>query len=116
LPTSRDDETHGPIFGGSIDLLSERQGNLFIFIPFSNMNLLRSLHSIFLDEESLGQEEEVESVELEEDLNTVGLEDTSDGGGQDSEDKEEEGHKEGEKGHEKGVGLYDEGVGVMGLL
>jgi hypothetical protein len=31
---SRDDGTHGPVFGGSNDLLSERQGNLFIFIPF----------------------------------------------------------------------------------
>jgi hypothetical protein len=45
------------------------------------MNLLIHLHSIFKDEESLGQEEEVEAVGLEEDLETVGLEDTSDGGG-----------------------------------
>jgi hypothetical protein len=42
----RDDETHGPVFGGSIDMLSERRVNLFIFIPFFNMNLLISLHSI----------------------------------------------------------------------
>jgi hypothetical protein len=38
---SRDDKTHGPIFGLS------SKGNLFIFIPFCNMNLLISLHSIF---------------------------------------------------------------------
>jgi hypothetical protein len=44
------------------------------------MNLLISLHSIFQDEESLGQEEEVEATGLE-DLDVVGLEDTSDSGG-----------------------------------
>jgi hypothetical protein len=55
----------------------------------------------------------VEVVGLEEDLDTAGLEDTSDGGGQDS---EEEGHDEGEEGHEDDAGLYDEGMGVMGLL
>jgi hypothetical protein len=74
-------------------MFSERQGNLFIFIPFSNMNLLISLHAIFQDKESLGREEEVEAT---------GLEDTSDGGGQDSE--------EGEEGHEEGAGQYEERV------
>jgi hypothetical protein len=60
------------------------------------MNLLTSLHSIFLDEESLGWEEEVEVAGLEEDLDVVGFEDTSDSGGQDYEEKEdEEGHEEG---------------------
>jgi hypothetical protein len=44
------------------------------------MNLLISLHSIFQDEESLGREEEVEATGLE-DLDDVGLEDTSDSGG-----------------------------------
>jgi hypothetical protein len=87
-------------------MLSERRGNLVIFIPFCNMNLLISLHSIFQDEESLGREEEVEATGLQEDLDAVGLEDTSDGGGQDSE--EEEGHEEGEEGHEEGAGLYNE--------
>jgi hypothetical protein len=106
---SRDDETRGPIFGGSIDLLLERRGNLFIFIPFSNMNLLTSLHYIFQDEESLGREEEVEAAGSEEDLDTPRLEDTSDSGGRDCE--EEEGHEEGEEGHDDGAGLYDEGVG-----
>jgi hypothetical protein len=71
-------------------MFSERQGNLFIFIPFSNMNLLISLHAIFQDKESLGREEEVEAI---------GLEDTSDGGGQDS-----------EEGHEEGAGQYEERV------
>jgi hypothetical protein len=71
---SRDDETHGPVFGW----LS--RGNLFIFIPFCNMKLLISLHSIFQDEESFGQEEEVEAEGLE-DLEVAGLEETSDGGG-----------------------------------
>jgi hypothetical protein len=78
---SRDDETHGPIFGGPNDLLSERRGNLFIFIPFCNINLLISLYFIFQDEESLGWEEEVEAVGLEEDLDTVGLKETSIDGG-----------------------------------
>jgi hypothetical protein len=54
------------------------------------MNLLTSLHSIFLDEESLGWEEEVEVAGLEEDLDVVGFEDTSDSGGQDDEEKEDE--------------------------
>jgi hypothetical protein len=53
----------------------------FIFIPFCNMNLLISLHSIFQDEESLGQEEEVEAAGLEEDLEASGLKKTTDGGG-----------------------------------
>jgi hypothetical protein len=44
---SRDDETCRPIFGGLRDLLSERRGNLVIFIPFCNINLLISFHSIF---------------------------------------------------------------------
>jgi hypothetical protein len=44
------------------------------------MNLLISLHSIFQDEESLGREEEVEATGLE-DLDVVGLKDTSDSGG-----------------------------------
>jgi hypothetical protein len=113
---SRDDETRGPIFGGSIDLLLERRGNLFIFIPFSNMNLLTSLHYIFQDEESLGREEEVEDAGPKEDLDTPRLEDTSDSGGRDCEEEEgheegEEGHEEGEEGHDDGAGLYDEGVG-----
>jgi hypothetical protein len=43
-----------------------------------------------------------------------GLEDTSDGGGHDSEEEEE--HEEGEEGHVEGVGPYDEGMGVKGLL
>jgi hypothetical protein len=47
---SRDDETHGPIIDRSNDLLLERRGNLFIFIPFCNINFLISLHSIFQDE------------------------------------------------------------------
>jgi hypothetical protein len=62
----------------------------------------------------LGREEVVEAVGLEEDLEVTGLEKTSNGGGQDSEE-EEEGHEEGE-GHEDGAGLDDEGVGVTGLL
>jgi hypothetical protein len=69
------------------------------------MNLLISLHSIFQDEESLRREEEVEVAGLEEDLDAVGLEDTSNGRGQDSEEEDEE------EGHEEGAGLYDEGVG-----
>jgi hypothetical protein len=73
---SRADDTHRPVFGGSRDLLLERRGNLVIFIPFCNMNLLIS----FQDEESLGWEEEVEHVGREEDLEVVGLEETSDGG------------------------------------
>jgi hypothetical protein len=69
------------------------------------MNLSISSHSIFQDEESLGREEEVEAVVLD-DLDAVGLEDTTDGGGQDSK----------EEGHEEGAGLYDEEVGVTVLL
>jgi hypothetical protein len=69
------------------------------------MNLLISLHSIFQDEESLRREEEVEVAGLEEDLDAVGLEDTSNGRGQDFEEEDEE------EGHEEGAGLYDEGVG-----
>jgi hypothetical protein len=113
---SRDDKTHGPIFGGSIDLLLKRRGNPFIFIPFSYINLLISLHSIFQDEQSLGRKEEVEAAGLEY-LDTAGLKDSSDDRGQDSkededgEDNEEEGHEEGDEGHEEGAGLYDEGVG-----
>jgi hypothetical protein len=53
----------------------------FIFIPFSNMNLLTSLYSIFQDKEGFRQEEEVEAAGLEEDLDATGLEDPSDGGG-----------------------------------
>jgi hypothetical protein len=112
---SRDDETHGPVFGGSNDLLSERQGNPFIFIPFCNMNLLISLHSIFQDEESFGREEEVEAARLEEEVEVAGLEETFDRGHDTKE--EEEGHKEGRgEGHEEAAGLDDEGVWVMGLL
>jgi hypothetical protein len=74
------------------------------------MNLLISLHSIFQDKESLGREEEVEVAGLE-DLEAVGLKETSNGGGRDSEEEEEE-----EEGHEDGAGLDDEGVGVTGLL
>jgi hypothetical protein len=36
------------------------------------MNLLISLHATFYDEESLGQEEEVEATGLEEDLDVAG--------------------------------------------
>jgi hypothetical protein len=36
------------------------------------MNLLISLHATFYDEESLGQEEEVEAAGLEEDLDVAG--------------------------------------------
>jgi hypothetical protein len=53
----------------------------------------------------------VEVAGLEEDLDAVGLEDTSDGKGQDSkveEDEEDEGHEEGEEGHEEGAELYNE--------
>jgi hypothetical protein len=68
-----------------------------------------------------------EATGLDEDLDTAGLEDLSNGRGQDSEEEEdedeEEGHKEGEEGldereegHEDGEELYDEGLGVMGLL
>jgi hypothetical protein len=101
---SRDAKTRGSVFGGSTYLLSERRGNLFIFIPFSNMNLLTSLHSIFQHEESLRREEEVEAMRLEE-------EDLDEDGGQDSEEDEQE-----EEGHKDSVGLYNEGVGVTGLL
>jgi hypothetical protein len=73
------------------------------------MNLLISLHSIFQDEKSLVQEEEVEAAGLEEDLEDVGLEETSNGGGQDSEDEDEEGHEDSAR-------LDNEGVGVTGLL
>jgi hypothetical protein len=108
---SRDDETHGPVFGGSRDLLSKRRGNLIIFIPFYNMNLLIYLHSIFHDDESLGREEEVEATGLEGDLDAMGLEDTSDNRGQEDEEEEEEDEEEGGKVHEEGTGLYDEGWG-----
>jgi hypothetical protein len=56
----------------------------------------------------LGQEKEVEDKGLE-DLEDAMLEETFDSGGQDSEEEEEEWHKEG---HEDGAGLDDEGVGV----
>jgi hypothetical protein len=80
------------------------------------MNLLTSLYSIFQDEDSLGQEE-VEVVGLEEDLDALGLEDTSDSRGHNYEEEEghderEEGHEEGEEGHDNSAGLYDKGVGV----
>jgi hypothetical protein len=103
---SRDDETHGLVFGCS------SRGNLFIFIPFCNMNLLFSLHSIFHGEESLGWEELVEPVGLaiSDGGPIAGVEATDEG--QDSEE-EEEGHEEG---HEEGAGLDDEGLGVMGPL
>jgi hypothetical protein len=97
-------------------MLSERRGNLVIFIPFCNMNLLISLHSIFQDEESLGREEEVEATGLQEDLDAAGLEDTSDGGGQDSE--EEEGHEEGGRGTRRVRGYTTRcwrGEGLIGL-
>jgi hypothetical protein len=87
--------------------------HLFIFIPFSNMNLLTSLHSIFQHEESLRREEEVEATGLEEEVEDIGLEeDLDENRGQDSKEEEDEG----EEGHEDGVGLHDEGVGVTGLL
>jgi hypothetical protein len=56
----------------------------------------------------------VEATGLEEDLHTTGLKDTSNSGGQDSEeeeDEEEEGHEEGEEGKEESAGLYDQGWG-----
>jgi hypothetical protein len=55
----------------------------------------------------------MEAEGLEDDLKATGLEETSDGEGQDSkeeedeEEDEEEGHEEGEEGHEDGVGLDD---------
>jgi hypothetical protein len=62
----------------------------------------------------------VEVAGLEEDLEAARLKETSDGGGQDSEEEEyeveHEEEEEGEEGHEKGVGLDDERVGVTGLL
>jgi hypothetical protein len=70
------------------------------------MNLLISLHSIFQDEESLEREEEVEAVGLEEDLEPAGLEETSNGGGHDSEEEEEK-----EERCEDVAGLDNEGVG-----
>jgi hypothetical protein len=51
---------------------------------------------------------------VEEDLETVGLEETFDDGGLDSkeeEELEEEGHEEGEQWNEDGSVLDDEGVG-----
>jgi hypothetical protein len=51
---SRDDETYGPGFARSNALLSERRGNIFIFIPFYNTNLLISLQSIFSRRGELG--------------------------------------------------------------
>jgi hypothetical protein len=82
------------------------------------MNLLTSLHSIFQDEESMGWEEGVEAAGLEADLEAAELEETFDGGGQYSEEEEdeedneeEEGHEEVEEGHEKGARLNDEGWG-----
>jgi hypothetical protein len=101
---SGDGETRAPIFGGSTYLLSERRGNLFIFKPFSNMNLLTSLYSIFQHEDSLRREEEVEATGLEKEA-------LDKDGGQDSEEEEEGGHEEGGEGHEDGAELYDEGVG-----
>jgi hypothetical protein len=56
----------------------------------------------------------VEATGLEEDLHATGLKDTSNSGGQDSEeeeDEEEEGHEEGEEGKEESAGLYDQGWG-----
>jgi hypothetical protein len=109
---SRDDETHGPAFGGYNDLLLERRDNLFVFILFFQFEFTDFLHSIFQDEESLWQEE-VEAAELEADLEAAELEETSDGGGQYFEEEEdEEDHKE-EEGHEEGAGLDDEGVVVL---
>jgi hypothetical protein len=59
----------------------------------------------------------VEVAGLEVDLEAVRLKETSDGGGQDSEEEEYEvEHEEEEEGHEEGVGLDDEWVGVTGLL
>jgi hypothetical protein len=52
-------------------LLLERRGNIVIFMPFHNMNLLISFHFIFQDEESLGWEE-VEHAGQEEDLEVGG--------------------------------------------
>jgi hypothetical protein len=81
------------------------------------MNLLTSLHSVFLDEEILRREEGMEAAGLEEDLDATGFEDTSDGGGQDSKeegDEHEKAHEEGEERHEEGAGMYNEGVGGDG--
>jgi hypothetical protein len=51
---NRDTETHRPDFGGSNGTLSQRRGNLDIFIPFFNMNLLFGFHAILKNEKSSG--------------------------------------------------------------
>jgi hypothetical protein len=74
------------------------------------MKLLTSLHLIFQEENNLRWDEEVE--------------DTSDSGGQDSEEEEQEPEQEEEKQHEEEEGHYegearhyeDEVVGVTNLL
>jgi hypothetical protein len=73
------------------DLLSERRGNLVIFIPFCNINLLISFHLFFQDEKSLGEEEEVEHAGWEEDLEVARLEESFDGGHYSEEEEDEEG-------------------------
>jgi hypothetical protein len=62
----------------------------------------------------LGREEEVEHAGWE-DLEVVGLEETSDGG-QDSEKEDDEEEDDEEEGHKEGARLDNEGVGMMGLL
>jgi hypothetical protein len=114
---SRDDETHGPIFGGYNDLLSERQGNLFYFYTIFPYKVTDFFTFHFFRTRRAwcgrrrwrlwGQEVDLEVAELKE---------TPDGGGQYFEHEEEEGHDEGEEGHDEGAGLDDEGVRVIGLL
>jgi hypothetical protein len=52
--TSKDPETHRPDLGGPNSLLSERWGNLNIFIPFCNMNLLIVFSYNFAERWELG--------------------------------------------------------------
>jgi hypothetical protein len=59
----------------------------------------------------MGWEEGVEAAGLEADLEAAELEETFDGGGQYSEEEEDEKDHEEEEGHEEGAGLNDEGWG-----
>jgi hypothetical protein len=62
-------------------VLSVRCGNLVIFIPFCNMNLLIAFHIILQNEETLGRgPPRVENTLQEEDLDVGGWEEGSDGG------------------------------------
>jgi hypothetical protein len=77
---SRYPETPRPNFGESNGLLLERRGNLDIFIPFCNMNLLIAFHTILQNEDNSRREEEVEDA---------GQEESSDGGHEDFEQEDE---------------------------